>query len=155
MFGFNPQGKTSTPAAASGTESIFGDGGFMGMLGSEGFANGAGAFNTFAQMYTGFKGLQMAKKQLKFQKKAFNMNFDASAKDYDNQLKNDWMARDSADQARGGDGNYMGGMDKWVADRSIVPGKTQAAPAGFGESDPAAFQQDTNRQKAVANRGGG
>jgi len=86
------------------------------LFGSEKFATGAGAFSTLASMYAGFKGLGLAKDTLNFQKGAFNKNFNASAKDYENTLKDRWTARNASAGARG---QSFQGMDQWVGDRAI------------------------------------
>jgi hypothetical protein len=88
------------------------------VLGSEGFANATGAFATLGKMYTGFKSLGLAKDTLNFQKKAFNKNFNAQAKDYENTLKDRWTARNASASARG---QSFQDMDKWVGSRSIDP----------------------------------
>ena len=98
-----------------------------GVLGSQGFANGVGAFSTLASIYTGFKGLGLAKDQLNFQKSSFNKNFNASAKSYENQLKDKWGARSRAAASRG---REFEGMDKWVSDRSIKTGKASNNKVG-------------------------
>lgn len=88
-----------------------------GVLGSQGFTNGLGAFSTLANMYTGFKSLGLAKDQLQFQKSSFNKNFNASAQSYNNQLKDRWTASNAAAMA-GGNNNFQG-MDQWMAGRQI------------------------------------
>jgi hypothetical protein len=87
-----------------------------GVLGSEGFQSGMGAFNTLASMYTGFKALGLAKDQLNFQKKSFNQNFNAQAQSYNNALKDRWAARNASAQTRG---RAMPGMDQWMSGRQI------------------------------------
>ena len=111
-----------------------------GVLGSKGFASGMGAFSQLASAYTGFKSLGLAKKQLNFQKNSFNKNFGASAKAYNNQLKDRWEARNNASNARG---QTYEGRDSWLSGRTIdegtgnrsnssndqVPGRSNAPPA--------------------------
>jgi len=88
-----------------------------GVLGSTGFQQGMGAFSTLANMYTGFKSLGLAKDQLNFQKKAWNKNYQAQVKDYENTLKDRWTARNASARTRGG--SQMQGMNEWVGDRAI------------------------------------
>lgn len=90
------------------------------IVGSEGFQSGLGAFSTLADMYTGFKSLGLAKDQLSFQKKAWNKNYQAQVKDYENNLKDRWAARNASAEARGG--STMPGMNEWVSDRAIGGG---------------------------------
>ena len=116
------QGFAQQPNVPGGTFSKIG-----GVLGSQGFANGLGAFSTLASIYTGFKGLGLAKDQLNFQKSSFNKNFNASAKDYENKLKDKWNARNNAAAARG---KTFAGMDEWVSGRSIKTGKASKNKVG-------------------------
>ena len=87
-----------------------------GILGSEGFQSGMGAFSTLANMYTGFKSLGLAKDQLNFQKKAWNKNYQAQIKDYENTLKDRWTARNASAATRG---QSFQGMNEWVGERAI------------------------------------
>ena len=87
-------------------------------LGGEGFQSGISAFSTLAGLFAGFKGLGLAKDQLSFQKKAWNKNYDAQVKDYENTLKDRWAAR-NAGWSNQQTGSNLGGMDKWVGSRSI------------------------------------
>ena len=98
-----------------------------GVLGSPGFASGLGAFSTLASIYTGFKGLGLAKDQLNFQKSSFNKNFAASAKAYETDLKDRWAKRSRAAASRG---REFEGMDKWVGSRSIKTGKASKNKVG-------------------------
>jgi len=86
------------------------------VLGSDNFSSGLGAFSTLANMYTGFKSLGLAKDQFRFQKQAFNKNFNASAKAFENQLRDKWAANNASAAARG---NTFQDMDKWLASRTI------------------------------------
>lgn len=88
-----------------------------GILGSEGFNTGVSAFGDLMSIYTGFKSLGLAKDQFKFQKKAWNKNYDAQAKDYENNLKDRWAARNASAAARG---QSYEGMDSWVNSRKIT-----------------------------------
>ena len=152
-------GNTNTATGGTMPTGQPGQGGFMNFLGGESFANGAGAFNTVMQGITGFMGLKQARSKLKFQKKTFNLNYDAGRQDYANQWKDKWAARDSAAVARGAEeGSFGGGMDQWVGDRNIadrdgnnggtIPGR-QDAPAGFSDAD----RQIADRRATANNRG--
>jgi hypothetical protein len=91
-------------------------GGLWGTLGSEGFQTGVSNFANLANIYMGFKSLGLAKDQLDFTKGAFNKNFEAQATSYNNQLKDQWAARNASANVRGE--NYQG-MDSWLKDRKI------------------------------------
>lgn len=99
---------------------IFKDGGKLGKIGdiftSEKFGKGLGAFSSLAEIYGGFKSLGLASDQFKFQKEAFNKNFGAQVKDYENTLKDRWAARNASASSRG---TSFQGMDQWVASRAI------------------------------------
>lgn len=96
-----------------------------GFMGSEGFQNGVSAFSTLANMYTGFKSLGLAKDQLNFQKKAWNKNYEAQLKDYENNLRDRWISRNTAAGHRGQ--SFMG-MNEWVSGRT--PGGSANNEAG-------------------------
>ena len=131
--GYTPQQSLIGAGVTNPTVSGFGSppGGMFskigGVLGSPGFANGLGAFSTLASIYTGFKGLGLAKDQLNFQKSSFNKNFNASAKSYETNLKDRWAKRDRAARSRG---REFEGMDKWVSSRSIKTGKASQNKVG-------------------------
>ena len=84
----------------------------MGVIGQ-----GVSAFNTLAQIYSSFKALDLAEDQFSFQKKAWNKNYNNQVKDYENQLKSRWAARDSAAKARG---QEFESMSSWVGDRRLT-----------------------------------
>lgn len=88
------------------------------IFGSEGFQNGMSGFSALADMYTGFKALGLAKDQLQFQKKTWNKNYDAQRKDYENNLKDRWAARNASAATRG---QTFEGMNSWVDKRNIDP----------------------------------
>jgi hypothetical protein len=81
--------------------------GKMGVIGA-----GAGAFSSLANIYAGFKALKLQKNQFKFQKQAWNKNYNNQVKDYQNRLTDRWSARSNSAAARGGSfasmGNYVG-----------------------------------------------
>jgi len=87
-------------------------------LGSEGFQSGMSTFGSMARIYTGLKALGLAKDQFKFQKEAFNRNFGASAKSFNNELKDRWTARSASAKSQGRD---FQSMDQWMSGRSIDP----------------------------------
>ena len=64
-------------------------------------SQGLGAFSSLAQIYAGFKAMKLAKDQFKFQKEAWNKNYQAGVKDYENTLKDRWAARSASSAARG------------------------------------------------------
>jgi hypothetical protein len=84
--------------------------GAYGKLGAIG--EGVGAFSSLANIYAGFKALKLQKSQFKFQKQAWNKNYNNQVKDYENRLKDRWSARSNSASARGGSfasmGNYVG-----------------------------------------------
>jgi hypothetical protein len=82
-------------------------------------SQGLGAFSSLAQIYSGFKAMKLAKDQFKFQKEAWNKNYQAGVKDYTNTLKDRWAARSASAGARGG--TYQS-MDSYVQPRSIDGG---------------------------------
>jgi len=96
------------------------EGGFFGSLGdifkSKGFGQGVSAFSTLANIYGGFKSLGLAEDQFDFQKSAFNKNFEAQKKDYENTLKDRWTARNASASSR--DQSFPG-MDQWLSNRTI------------------------------------
>jgi len=117
---FNPlsmPGRSFTADPAGKTGSLFDKLGSI--LGSEKFGTGLSAFGNLASIYSGFKSLGLAKDQFQFQKDAFNQNFAAQRKDYENTLKDRWTARSASAASRG---NTFEGMDQWVASRNIAPG---------------------------------
>jgi hypothetical protein len=77
---------------------------------------GVQAFATLAGLYTGFKGLQMQKKQFNFAKSAWNKNFSAQLGAYDNAL------RDNYEKYRQGNsyfGNSYQSEDDYMSQRSL------------------------------------
>jgi hypothetical protein len=89
---------TSLTAGTSG-------GGWSSMTGygkMQGISQGLGAFSSLAQIYAGFKAMKLAKDQFKFQKEAWNKNYQAGVKDYENTLKDRWEAKSASAAARGG-----------------------------------------------------
>ena len=74
---------------------------FMGSKTFEGINSGLGTFGTLANIYSGFKGLGLAKDSLRFQKDSFNKNFNAQAQSYNNALRDRWSARSAGASARG------------------------------------------------------
>jgi len=95
-------------------------GGLFGQLGnlfkSEGFQSGVSGFSQLANIYSGFKALGLAKDTLSFQKSAFNKNFNAQVKDYENTLKDRWTARNASAASRGQSFESLG---SFLNDRKI------------------------------------
>ena len=85
---------------------------------------GVAAFGTLAQLYLGFKAMGAQKKAFNFQKAAWQKGFDASLKDYDNQLKSEWEKK-KAGNSFFGNQDYQS-LDSYLADRSLSPA-TQAS----------------------------
>jgi hypothetical protein len=113
---------TGTGAATDLTTS-FGDMSAYGKMGV--VSQGLGAFSSLAQIYAGFKAMKLAKDQFKFQKEAWNKNYQAGVKDYENTLKDKWAARSASAAARGTD---FQSMSSYVDPRKID--KTVTAPTG-------------------------
>jgi len=105
------------------TEGFFGPDSLLGKifsgLGSEGFQSGLAGFGNMAKIYTGLKALGLAKDKFKFQKEAFNRNFQAQATGFNNELKDRWTARSASATARG---DSFQGMDEWLSGRTVNPG---------------------------------
>lgn len=80
---------------------------------------GVGAFASLANIYAGFKAMKLAKSQFKFQKDAWNKNYQAQVKDYENTLKDRWTANTASAAARGQD--YQS-MSSYVDPRAIDSG---------------------------------
>lgn len=106
-----------TGAGSGGSGGLFST--IFGTLGSQGFQNGLSAFGNLANIYAGFKSLGLAEDQLDFAKSSFNRNFEASAKAYNNELKDQWEARTAGAAARG---RSYEGMDTWLSGRTINEG---------------------------------
>lgn len=123
--GFGSQGLNFEPFKMPGASFAQQEGGFFGegigkigdVLGSEQFGQGVSAFSTLANIYGGFKSLGLAKDQFRFNKKAFNLNFNAQAQDYENTLKDRWAARNASAEARG---QSYTGMNEWLSGRTIA-----------------------------------
>ena len=114
----NALGGFNNPLVQNGNGGIGGLFGKMGdIFGSKGFNQGVSSFATLANIFTGFKALGLAKDDLKFRKSAFNKNFAASVKDYSNQQKDRFTAKNAARKARGME---LRDMDTWLADREIA-----------------------------------
>jgi hypothetical protein len=92
----------------------FADMGAYGKIGT--ISAGLGAFSSLAQIYAGFKAMKLAKDQFKFQKEAFNKNYQAGVKDYENSLKDRWAARSASASARG---SSFQSMETYVDARAI------------------------------------
>ena len=82
-----------------------------------GISEGLGAFSSLANMYMGFKALSQQKKQFKFQKNAWNKNYNNQVKDYENNLKDRWTAKNAYHELAGKD--YQS-MDSYVGDRQLT-----------------------------------
>jgi len=98
-----------------------GPGGWGGMDISEKLGvvgQGVSAFSTLAEIYAGFKGMKLAKDQFKFQKSAWNQNFNAQVKDYNNQLQDQYAHR-SAMAAANNRSFDTGG--NWLSSRQQTP----------------------------------
>lgn len=79
---------------------------------------GLGAFSSLANIYAGFKAMKLEKDKFKFSKDAWNKNYNAQVKDYENTLKDRWAARRSANAARGQD---FQSMSTYVGERALAP----------------------------------
>ncbi len=79
---------------------------------------GLGAFSSLANIYAGFKAMKLQKQQFQFQKDAFNKNYNAQVKDYENTLKQRWAARSNSAAARGGS---FESMSSYVGSRALAP----------------------------------
>jgi len=94
----------------------FGDLDFSGKLGAIG--QGVSAFSTLAQIYAGFKGMKLAKDQFKFQKDAFNLNFNAQVQGFNNELKDKHQANANVAASRG---NTFESLGTFLSGRQIDP----------------------------------
>jgi len=104
----------TNPATMGGPQSA----GLWGKMGGmEGLSQGASAFASLAGIYSGFKSLGLAKDQFKFQKDAWQDNYNARAKTIQTNLKSKWSASNAAANARG---QTFQDMDSWVADREVA-----------------------------------
>lgn len=95
MFNFARQNaltNQSTTAATAATQpSIFGEGGAFGKGGVASVA--LGGLQSLGSIWNSFQQQKLAKKSLKFQKKAFNTNLERSAKVYNTALEDRIRAR--------------------------------------------------------------
>lgn len=89
---------------------------WQGIGGMQGLNTGISAFSNLANIYAGFKSLGLAEDQLDFAKSSFNRNFEAQAKAYNNELRDQWAARNASAKVRGD--NFQG-MDAWLSDRKV------------------------------------
>lgn len=105
--GFSGQSQNSP----GGFQNFFGNG-----TGMENLTQGISAFGSLASIYSGFKSMGMAKDQFKFQKNAFNKNFNASATAFNNTQKDRWAAANASASSRG---QSFQGMDAWLSGRTI------------------------------------
>lgn len=94
----------------------WGDMDFTGKLGAVG--TGISAFSSLANIYAGFKAMKLAKSQFKFQKDAWNKNYNAQVKDYENTLRDRWTARDASAQLNN---RQFSSMEDWMSPRQIAP----------------------------------
>jgi len=92
----------------------------LGALGKIGaVSQGLGAFSSLANLYAGFKALNLQEKQFKFARDAWNKNYANQVKDYENTLKDRWAARDASARSRGG---TYSSMASWVGERALTGG---------------------------------
>ena len=90
----------------------------LGGLGKMSFwANGIGAFAGLANIYAGFKALKLQQQAFDFQRKSWKMNYANQVKDYENQLRDRWAARNAAAAARGRNFQSLG---DWLNQRSLT-----------------------------------
>ena len=108
-------GTGGTPGLFNDLTTKFADMGAYGKLKTIGAA--ADGFSSLAQIYAGFKAMELNKKQFKFQKDAYRQDYNANVKDYDNQLKDRWAARAASNAARG---RSFESMDSYVGDRKLA-----------------------------------
>jgi len=92
----------------------WGDMGAYGKLAAVG--EGVSAFGTLAQLYLGFKAMGAQKKQFKFQKGAWEKNFAASLKAYDNQVLDNYNKYAQGNQYFG---NAYDDKETYTAARSL------------------------------------
>ena len=83
----------------------------LGMIGE-----GVSAFGTLAQLYLGFKAMGAQKEQFKFQKGAWEKNFAASLKAYDNQVLDNYNKYAQGNQYFG---NAYDDKETYTAARSL------------------------------------
>lgn len=105
-------GYGAEPSATENTDFSFG-------LNPESFqmiGQGVNAFSSLANIYAGFKAMKLAKSKFRFQKDAWNKNYNAQVKDYDNTLKDRWTARNASAQLNNRSFESMG---SWVGSRAI------------------------------------
>jgi hypothetical protein len=122
----NPASNINSNLGGMGTDPLSTKWADMGAYGKMGVVSqGLGAFSSLAQIYAGFKAMKLAKDQFKFQKEAWNKNYQAGVKDYENTLKDKWAARSASAAARGTD---FQSMSSYVDPRKID--KTVTAPTG-------------------------
>jgi hypothetical protein len=96
-------------------------GGWKGMSGTQkmsAIGEGASAFATLGQLYLGFKAMGAQKKQFKFQKAAWNKNFAASLKAYDNQVLDNYNKYAQGNQYFG---NAYDDKETYTGARSLSP----------------------------------
>jgi len=98
----------------------------MGVVGQ-----GFGAFNTLAQIYSGFKAMKLQKDMFNFQKDAWNKNYNNQLRDYENELRDRWEARSAGAAARG---RGFESMDSWLAPRRLSG--TYSASSGAAATPP-------------------
>jgi len=82
---------------------------------------GAGLMTLF-KMYSGWKSMGMAQDQFDFYKKKENRAFGAGQKDYENQLRDRWSARNIVEQDKNAQGRGTGwdvSEDTYVKNRAI------------------------------------
>jgi len=94
----------------------FGDLDFRGKIGAIG--TGFQAFSSLANIYAGFKAIKLQKDQFKFQKEAFNKNFAAQAKSFENELRDRFAARSASAQVNNRDFQSL----STFLDQRAIPG---------------------------------
>jgi hypothetical protein len=84
----------------------------------EGITSGLGALGDLFSLYAGWKGMGLAEDKFDFFRKDTNRKFDASRKDYENQLRDNWAARDA--YAKASNGSFNQSESDYVGQRAIA-----------------------------------
>lgn len=111
-------------------------------------SEGLGALGSLANLYAGFKALRLQEKQFDFAKDAWNKNYNNQVKDYENTLRDRWLARDAGSRAGGSSGYHEGGqyqdMGSWVSARGLT-GEAPGYRAGSAQQFFSGGNAQTNR----------